>query len=429
MLNKVGYRDYDKVGGIDDIGISNLSKVYSNVVSNKKRMEAEREQEFNLSMPHLEALRNKLAEKISEEVDKVSGHLPVISVFDALQVVKARKDANKNVGVRALGGHLQSMWKNNRTANITANSFLNLRDHYVRNYPKSGMDEIFDVMSKKGYFTLPISDLTHIASQIESQEDFDYLVMKHGLNGNQPHQVKARKFVLAILNNTEDQENHPFERRGQGESLSSPEDYAEMESGYSAIDNEGYDAYEEAIVQNLRDQGYYQPEMILDLYMKGQAGIDQLTEEQFQAVETAKAYAAQNWQGTIACRVFNKNKKGQTSKMEKGFRLPDDFIDFSVSHATMIDTDIVEAIERDMQGVVPNDNTLWGAIEEFWAAEEDSEDRAFLLNETIWDEMNDIAPEGTYFGAHPGDGSDYGFWSAEDEDLNDEEDEEDEEDQ
>lgn len=47
----------------------------------------------------------------------------------------------------------------------------------------------------------------------------------------------------------------------------------------------------------------------------------------------------------------------------------------------------------------------------FW----DSEFASVILNDDCWDAMQDIAPEGFYFGAHPGDGADYGFWAIEEE--------------
>lgn len=48
----------------------------------------------------------------------------------------------------------------------------------------------------------------------------------------------------------------------------------------------------------------------------------------------------------------------------------------------------------------------------------DSEDVAWDL-EWLFDKLNDLAPEGTYFGAHPYDGADFGFWSIEDEEDED----------
>lgn len=49
----------------------------------------------------------------------------------------------------------------------------------------------------------------------------------------------------------------------------------------------------------------------------------------------------------------------------------------------------------------PADDNVW------WESEEASE----WCNSLI-DELNARAPEGCYFGAHPGDGSDFGFWEC-----------------
>lgn len=39
-----------------------------------------------------------------------------------------------------------------------------------------------------------------------------------------------------------------------------------------------------------------------------------------------------------------------------------------------------------------------------------SEEMSWIVNEVAWDAMNEIAPDSYYFGAHPGDGANYGFW-------------------
>lgn len=42
----------------------------------------------------------------------------------------------------------------------------------------------------------------------------------------------------------------------------------------------------------------------------------------------------------------------------------------------------------------------------------ESEDMAEFLNEMLFDVLDGYSPEGCYFGAHPGDGSDFGYWES-----------------
>ena len=51
-----------------------------------------------------------------------------------------------------------------------------------------------------------------------------------------------------------------------------------------------------------------------------------------------------------------------------------------------------------------------GDSDERW----ESDDMCYFLNGVLFDTLNSFAPEGYYFGAHQGDGSDFGFWEIDD---------------
>jgi len=99
-----------------------------------------------------------------------------------------------------------------------------------------------------------------------------------------------------------------------------------------------------------------------------------------------------------------------------------DFIG-SVSHATMREQDVLPKCLDVLREYYPKAHDaivdeLTTDIGPDWHEKELSDDELYALSELCWgdafDALNEITPPGHYFGAHQGDGSDYGFWVCED---------------
>lgn len=90
----------------------------------------------------------------------------------------------------------------------------------------------------------------------------------------------------------------------------------------------------------------------------------------------------------------------------------------SISTGTMRPADLVPAFAHELADRTSHDHVL-GMVgfapdnipatdDEFWGTE-----NAGSILELLFEALDSDAPEGCYFGAHPGDGSDYGFWMTE----------------
>lgn len=95
-------------------------------------------------------------------------------------------------------------------------------------------------------------------------------------------------------------------------------------------------------------------------------------------------------------------------------------LDCSVIHATLRSCDLVPAFLDVIKNtpeyvqIIQSNNYELSVISDPTAIDNDerwdSEYMLYFLNETLFDVLNSYTPDGYYFGAHIGDGSDFGYW-------------------
>ena len=89
----------------------------------------------------------------------------------------------------------------------------------------------------------------------------------------------------------------------------------------------------------------------------------------------------------------------------------------SISTGTLKVDDLIEAFANTLQNLAANADHLNLAEEALAFPEPQNDDEAndaFERLIALSDALQEYAPEGYYFGAHPGDGADFGFWPVQD---------------
>ena len=101
----------------------------------------------------------------------------------------------------------------------------------------------------------------------------------------------------------------------------------------------------------------------------------------------------------------------------------------SISSATLRTEDLLEAFADALENIVRDEQSdeqygeMMAPVNEArelldkgpdtWT-EEEHEAASWLVNEDLMEALNEHAPDLCYFGAHPGDGADFGYWVSDD---------------
>lgn len=91
----------------------------------------------------------------------------------------------------------------------------------------------------------------------------------------------------------------------------------------------------------------------------------------------------------------------------------------SVSRGTLRPIDLLKCFITELENIHPNAKNHYQSLIkeaklELKLCEKDIQENASELIDDLMDAINQYVPEGYYFGAHPGDGSDFGYWAIDD---------------
>ncbi len=164
------------------------------------RIEQEKQRhELVAAVPALEAARKKVDKLMASRV--LPDDFPIVTRFDAFSVVKsASRDLPSDTGIKHMATHLERLWHKDPLGSLSAGIISKLRDHYQYQNPRSKVGMLVDeAIPKVSFSTLPTSNLTRIAANINCQADFDEAIALNGLQGDDIQSVRARTFIHELV--------------------------------------------------------------------------------------------------------------------------------------------------------------------------------------------------------------------------------------
>jgi hypothetical protein len=193
-----------------DIGQRYLARARQNADAMERAAQESREQR---SIPHVDAVRRKVAEAQRDAL--LSDDQPACTKFDAARVAtECCNDDPRDHGLRRAALYLRKVWESDPDGALTVADLARAHERVCRDYPKSAARSLFDeAIPLVSFETLDRSGLAAIAQQIETQQDFDRVIVEYGLGGNDARSRRARQYVLALVNRQEDSASpRPFDR-------------------------------------------------------------------------------------------------------------------------------------------------------------------------------------------------------------------------
>jgi hypothetical protein len=89
-------------------------------------------------------------------------------------------------------------------------------------------------------------------------------------------------------------------------------------------------------------------------------------------------------------------------------------IDETVIHGTLVTEDLVAAFTDEYERLGGSPASVETFRSHLLLPEgEDRDEELYFDLESLFELLTELAPAGTSFGSHPGDGSDFGFWTHE----------------